>query len=161
VKPGPRLATFLSVTVVGAGVAVIGAGTTWYRTVGPTQTIGSPLGTIRVRGAVHPHSPADLGSPLLPIALLCLVFTLLAFLVGPRARTVLVGLVLAGALAMIPLTFVVHKPARGTGRVQSAAGRIVTPVGAVVTLVGAGAALPLSARVRRVRMPETGPQEPE
>jgi hypothetical protein len=161
VKPGSRLAAFLSLTVTGAGVAVIGAATTWYRTVDPTQSIGSPLGTIRVRGTVHPYSPADLSSPLLPIALLCLVFTLLAYLIGPRARTVLVGLVLAGALAMIPLSFVVHKPAAGTGRVQSAAGRIVTPVGAVVALVGAGAALPFASRVRRVGMPETGPQEPE
>jgi hypothetical protein len=161
VKPGPRLAAFLSLTVVGAGVAVIGAATTWYRTVGPTQSIGSPLGTVRVRGAVHPYSPADLGSPLLPIALLCLVFTLLAFLVGPRARTVLVGLVLVGALALIPLSFVVRKPTLSAGTIQSAAGRIVTPIGGVVALVGAGAALPLSARVRRVRIPETGPQEPE
>jgi hypothetical protein len=161
VKPGSRLAAFLSVTVVGAGVAVIGGATTWYRTVGPTQSIGSPLGTVRVRGAVHPYSPADLGSPLLPIALLCLVLTLLAFLVGPRARAVLVGLALAGALALIPLSFVVRKPAAGNGRVEGAAGRIVTPIGAVVALVGAAAALPLSARVRRVGMPETGPQEPE
>jgi hypothetical protein len=161
VKPGPRLAAFLSLTVVGAGVAVIGAATTWYRTVDPTQTIGSPLGTVRVRGAVHPYSPADLGSPLLPIALLCLVFTLLAFLVGPRARTALVGLVLAGSLAMIPLSFVVHEPPAGNGKVEGAAGRIVTPIGAVVGLLGAGASLPLSARVRRVGMPETGPQEPE
>jgi hypothetical protein len=149
------------VTVLGAGVAVIGAATTWYRTVGPAQSIGSPLGTVRVRGAVHPYSPADLGSPLLPIALLCLVFTLLAFLVGPRARRVLVGLVLAGALAMIPLSFVVDKPAAGNGRVESAAGRIVTPIGAVAALLGAGAAVPLAARVRRVGMPETGPQEPK
>jgi formate hydrogenlyase subunit 3/multisubunit Na+/H+ antiporter MnhD subunit len=114
-----------------------------------------------VRGAVHPYSPADLGSPLLPIALLCLVFTLLAFLVGPRARTVLMGLVLAGAFAMIPLSFVVHKPVAGTGRVEMAAGRIVAPIGAVFALGGAAAAIPLSARVRRVGMPETGPQEPE
>jgi hypothetical protein len=147
--------------VVGSGIAVIGAATTWYRTVGPTQLIGSPLGTLRVRGAIHPYSPADLGSPLLPIALLCLVFTLLALLLGPRVRTLLVGLVLAGALAMIPLSFVVRGPAAGNGSVQSAAGRIVTPIGAVVVLFGAGAALPLSARVRRVGMPETGPQEPE
>jgi hypothetical protein len=89
------------------------------------------------------------------------VFTLLALLVGPRARTLLVGLVLAGALAMIPLSFVVRGPAAGNGSVQSAAGRIVTPIGAVVVLFGGGAALPLSARVRRVGMPETGPQEPE
>jgi hypothetical protein len=45
--------------------------------------------------------------------------------------------------------------------VESAAGRIVTPIGAVFAILGAGAALPLSARVRRVRMPETGPQEPQ
>ena len=160
-KPGSRLAAFLSVTVVGAGVAVIGAATTWYRTVGPTQSIGSPLGTVRVRGAVHPYSPADLGSPLLPIALLCLVFTLLAFLVGPRARTVLVGLVLAGALVLIPLSFVVRKPAAGNGRVESAAGRVVTPIGAAGALIAAGGVLPLAARVRRVGIPETGPQEPE
>ena len=160
-KPGPRLAAFLSCVGVGSGIAVIGAATTWYRTVAPTQSIGSPLGTVRVRGAVHPYSPADLGSPLLPIALLGLVFGLLAFLVGPRARTLLVGLVLVGALAMIPLSFVVRKPVAGIGKVESAAGRVVSPIGAVVALVGAAAALPLSARVRRVRMPETGPAEPE
>jgi len=161
VKPGPRLAAFLSCVVVGAGVAVIGATTAWYRTVGPTQSIGSPLGTVRVRGAIHPYSPADLGSPLLPIALLCLVFALLAFLVGPRARTLLVGLVLAGAVAVLALSFVVHKPALRAGTTQSAPGRIATPIGAVVAVLGAAAALPLSARVRRVRMPETGPAEPE
>jgi hypothetical protein len=161
VKPGPRLAAFLSCAVVGAGIAVIGSATAWYRTIAPTRSIGSPLGTVRVRGAVHSFSPADLGSPLLPIALLCLVFGLLAFLMGPRARTLLVGLVLAGALSLIPLSFVVHKPPAGTAKVESAAGRIVTPIGALVALAGAAAALPLSARVRRVRMPETGPQEPE
>ena len=160
-KPGPRLAAFLSCVVVGAGIAVIGAATTWYRTVAPAQSIGSTLGTVRVRGPVHPYAPADLGSPLLPIALLCLVFGLLAFLVGPRARTLLVGLVLAGALALLPLSFVVRKPAAGTGKVETAAGPIVTPIGAVVALVGAGAALPLSTRVRRVRMPETGPADAE
>jgi hypothetical protein len=159
VKPGPRLAAFLSCVVVGAGFAVIGAATAWYKTIAPTQSIGSPLGTVRVRGAVHSFSPADLGSPLLPIALLCLVFGLLAFLVGPRARTLLVGLVLVGALSLIPLSFVVHKPAAGNARVESVAGRIVAPIGAVVALAGAAAALPLSAQVRRVRMPETGPQE--
>lgn len=160
-KPGPRLAAFLSVTVAGAGVAVIGAATTWYRTVAPTQSIESQLGTVPLPGAIHPYSPSDLGSPLLPIALLCLVFGLLAFLVGPRARTLLVGLVLAGALAMIPLSFTVDRPPATNARVESATGRIVTPIGALVALIGAGAALPLSTRVRRVRIPETGPQEPE
>jgi hypothetical protein len=142
-------------------MAVIGAATAWYKTIAPTQSIGSPLGTVRFRGAVHSFSPADLGSPLLPIALLCLVFGLLAFLVGPRARTLLVALVLAGAVASLPLSFVVRKPVLQAGNIQSAPGRIVTPIGAVIALVGAGSALPLSARVRRVRMPETGPVEPE
>jgi hypothetical protein len=142
-------------------MAVIGAATAWYKTIAPTQSIGSPLGTARLPGAVHSFSPSDLGSPLLPIALLCLVFGLLAFLVGPRARTLLVGLVLGGAVAMIPLSFVVHKPAVRERTIHSAPGRIVTPIGAVVALIGAGAALPLSTRVRRVRMPETGPVEPE
>jgi multisubunit Na+/H+ antiporter MnhB subunit len=73
----------------------------------------------------------------------------------------LVGLVLAGAVALVALSFEVRTPAPGNGRVESAAGRIVTPGGAVVALLAAAAALPLSARVRRVRMPETGPQEPE
>src|SRR5260221_13417925 len=89
-------------------MAVIGAATAWYRTIGPTQSIGSRLGTVRVPGAVHSFSPADLGSPLLPIALLCLVFGLLAFLVGPRPRTLLVGLVLAGYVALVALSFLVR-----------------------------------------------------
>src|SRR5439155_13901344 len=106
----------------------------WYRAVGPTQLIQSPLGTVRVRGAVHTYSPGDLGSALPPIALLCLVFGLLAFLVGPRARTLLVGLVLAGAVAIVVLSFVVHKPVVRSGTIQSAPGRLVTPLGGAVAL---------------------------
>jgi hypothetical protein len=157
VKPAPRLATFLSIAVIGSGVAVIGAATTWYRTVQPDRPITSGLGVARLPGAVHAHSPSDLGSPLLPIAVLCLVFGLLAFLVGPRARAVLIGLVIAGGLALIPLTFVVKKPVEAGARVESAPGRIVTPTGAVVALAAGVAAFPISTKVRRVRMPETGP----
>jgi hypothetical protein len=159
VKPAPRLATFLSIAVIGSGVAVIGAATTWYRTVQPPRSITSGIGVARLPGAVHTHSPSDLGSPLLPIAVLCLVFGLLAYLVGPRARAALIGLVIVGAVALIPLTLTVKKPVEVGARVQSAPGRIVTPIGAVVALGAAVAAFPISARVRRVRMPETGPEE--
>jgi hypothetical protein len=157
VKPAPRLATLLSVAVIGSGVVVIGAATTWYRTIQPDRTITSAIGVVRVPGAVHSHSPSDLGSSLLPIAVLCLVCGLLAFLVGPRARAALIALIIVGAVALIPLTFAVKRPVEAGARVESAPGRIVTPIGAVVALAAAGAAFPVSTKVRRVRMPETGP----
>lgn len=157
-KPAPRLATFLSIAVIGSGVAVIGAATTWYRTTQPSRSITSGIGVVRLPGAVHAHSPSDLGSPILPIAVLCLVCGLLAFLVGPRARAALIGLVIVGAVALIPLTFTVKKPVEAGARVQSTAGRVVTPIGAVVALSAAVPAFPISAKVRRVRMPETGPE---
>ncbi|HLW17427.1 MAG TPA: hypothetical protein VKV69_08735 [Actinomycetota bacterium] len=158
-KPAPRLATLLSVAVVGSGVAVIGAATTWYRTIQPDRAITSAIGVVRVPGAVHSYSPSDFGSSLLPIGVLCLVCGLLAFLVGPRARAVLIGLVIVGALALIPLMFTVKKPVEAGARVESAPGRIVTPIGAVVAVAAAGAAFPISTKVRRVRMPETGPSD--
>jgi len=157
VKPAPRLATFISIAVIGSGVAVIGAATAWYRTAQPPQTITSGIGVVRIPGAVHSHSPSDLGSALLPIAVLCLVLGLLAFLVGPRARAALIGLVIVGAVALLPLTFTVKKPVAVGARVQSAPGRIVTPIGALVALGGAVWAFPISTKVRRVRMPESGP----
>jgi hypothetical protein len=147
----------LSVAAIGSGVAVIGAAATWFRTVQPARSITSGIGVVRLPGAVHSHSPSDLGSPLLPIAVLCLVFGLLAFLVGPRARAVLIGLVIVGAVALIPLTFAVKKPVEAGARVQDAPGRVVTPIGAVVALVAGAGAFPISSKVRRVRMPETGP----
>ncbi len=112
---------------------------------------------MRIPGAVHTHSPSDLGSALLPIAVLCLLCGLLAFLVGPRARAALMGLVVAGAVAVIALTFTVKKPVESGARVESAPGRIVTPIGGLVALGAAAAALPISTQVRRVPMPETGP----
>ena len=144
---------------MGCGLATVGAATAWYKTVQPSRAITTAIGTVHVRGAVHSHSPSDLGSPVLPIAVLCLVFVLLAFLVGPRARTASVGLVVAGTIAILALSFTVKKPSEAGARVQSAPGRILTPIGAVVGLAGAGAAFPLSTTVRRVRMPETGPEE--
>jgi hypothetical protein len=161
VTAGSRLAAFLGCAAAGSGVAVIGATTTWYRTVGRAQRIDSSIGTIHVGGNVHSYSSGELGSPLPAIALLCLVFALLAYLVGPRARTLLVGSVLAGSAAMVALSFTVPEPIATAAVRQGAAGRFVTPIGAAVALVGAAGALPLSARVRRVRMPETGPAEPE
>lgn len=144
--------------MIGSGVAVVGAATTWYRTVQPPRSITTAIGVARVPGAVHSHSPSDLGSSLLPIAVLCLVCGLLAFLVGPRARAALIGLLIVGAVALIPLTFTVMKPIEAGARVQSAPGRIVTPIGAVVALGAAVSAFPISSKVRRVRMPETGPE---
>jgi len=146
---------------VGSGLATIGAATTWYRTVQPSRKITSSLGVVPIPGAVHSHSPSDLGSPILPIAVLCLVFGLLAFLLGPRARTVLLGLVVAGSIAVVALTFTVRKPVEAGASVRSAPGRIVTPIGAAVGLIAAAAGLPLSTKVRRVRMPESGPEAGE
>ncbi|HJT38006.1 MAG TPA: hypothetical protein VJ818_06235 [Actinomycetota bacterium] len=157
-KAGPRLATYLSIAVIGAGVATVGAATAWYRTVQPTRTITTSLGIVRLPGAVRSHSPSDLGSPVLPIAVLCLVFGLLAFLTGPRSRAVLIGLVGVGSIALVVLTFTVKKPVETGAVIQSAPGRIVTPVAAVVALGAAAAALPISSSVRRVRMPESGPE---
>ena len=158
-KPAPRLAAYLSVVVIGSGVAVIGAATTWYRTVRPGGTITSGIGPVRLPDVVHSTSPSDLGSALLPIAVLCLVFGLLAFLVGPRARAVLIGLVAVGSVAVLVLSFTVKKPAEAGATVQGGAGRVITPIAAAVALGAAIPALPISARVRRVRMPEAGPAE--
>ena len=63
-----------------------------------------------------------------------------------------------GAVALISLTFTVKKPVEAGARVQSAPGRIVTPIGALVALGAAAPAFPISTKVRRVRMPETGPE---
>ena len=158
-KPAPRLATCLSVVVVGAGVATIGAATAWYRIVRPGGTITSGLGNVHLPDVVASRSPSDLGSPVLPIAVLCLVLGLLAFLVGPRARVVLIDLAIAAGIALLALSFAVTRPATTGAAVKTAAGRIVTPIGAVVVLGAAAAALPVSASVRRVRMPESGPGE--
>ena len=95
----------------------------------------------------------------MPIAVLCLVCGLLAFLVGPRARATLIGLVIIGSVALIPLTFTVRKPVEVGARVKSAPGRIVTPIGALIALGAAVPAFPISTKVRRVRMPESGPGE--
>ena len=140
-------------------MAVIGAATTWYRTVQPDRSITSGIGVARVPGVVHSHSPSDLGSSLLPIAVLCLVCGLLAFLVGPRSRAALISLVIVGAVALIPLTFTVKKPVELGARVQSAPGRIVTPIGALIAFGAAVPAFPISTKVRRVQMPESGPGE--
>ena len=93
--------------------------------------------------------------------MLCLVFGLLAFLLGPRARTVLLGVVVAGSIAVVAVTFTVRKPVEAGASVRSAPGRIVTPIGAAVGLIAAAAGLPLSTKVRRVRMPESGPEAGE
>jgi hypothetical protein len=159
VKPASRLASSISVLVVGAAVATIGAATAWYRTIRPGGTITSGIGNVRLPDVVVSRSPSDLGSPVLPIAVLCLVLGLLAFLVGPRARAVLIGLAVAGGIAMLALSFTVTRPVATGATVHTAAGRIVTPIGAVVVLGAAGAALPVSTSVRRVRMPESGPGE--
>ena len=137
---------------------MIGAATAWYRTVRPGSTITSRIGTVRLPDVVHSHSPSDLGSPLLPIAVLCLVVGLLAFLVGPRARAASIALVAVGSVAVIVVGFTVRKPVESGATVRSAPGRIVTPIGAFLALGSAAAALPLSTKVRRVRMPESGPQ---
>lgn len=143
--------------MVGSGIAVIGATTTWYRTIARGRDIPSSLGTVHVRGAEHSFSAGDLGSPLPAIGLLCLMLAVLAFLVGPRARTLLVALVTAGAAAILILSFVVRAPSPGNGTRQGGPGRIVTPVGGAIALGMSLVALPLAPEVRRARIPESGP----
>ncbi|MGZ4210530.1 MAG: hypothetical protein ACXVQX_08025, partial [Actinomycetota bacterium] len=110
-RPGARLATFLGGAVAGSALAAIGASTTWYRTIARAHDIPSSIGNIHVRGAVHSYSAGDLGSPIPALALLCLVLAVLAYLVGPRARALLVGLVAAGAASIVALSFFVPAPA--------------------------------------------------
>jgi hypothetical protein len=161
VSAGGRLATFLTCAVVGAGIAVLGSTTTWYRTTSPGRDISSSAGTIHVSGAVKSYSPGDLGSALPPIAIISLVLAVLAFLVGPRVRGVLVALVAAGGIGVIALGLalrftVVVQPG---SHVESGTGRLLALIGAVVAVLGAGLALPTAGRVRRVGMPESGPKE--
>ena len=162
-RPGGRLATFLSCAVVGAVVSVIGSTTTWYRTINPAHDITSSAGTIHVSGTVKTWSPGDLGSALPPIAVISLILTVLAFLVGPRARTFLLGLVVLGGIAVIALGSGLHLGVSllaGT-RIESGPGRALAIIGSVVMVAGAVLALPLAGKVRRVGMPESGPKEGE
>jgi hypothetical protein len=160
VSQASRLATFLGIAVAGSVVALIGSASTWTRVVEPAHELVTSLGSIKVPGTVHTYSAGDLGSPILPIALLCLVFSLMGFLVGPRARIVSTALLLAGGVALLVFTFTVPKPPSNVPGVRhSGPGRVVTSVGAAFVLAGATGALPLASRVQRIRMPESGPDE--
>ena len=160
-SPGSRLATSLSCAVVGAGVAVLGSTTTWYRVIAPGRDISSSAGTIHVSGAVRSYSPGDLGSALPPIAIISLVLAVLAFLVGPRVRTALVSILIAGEVAVIALSvavqFEVLVPSGST--IENGQGRGFALIGAVVAIAAGVVALPVARTVRRVGMPESGPKE--
>ena len=162
-RPGSRLATSLSCAVVGAGVAVLGSTTTWYRTIAPGRDITSSAGTIHVSGAVKTYSPGDLGSALPPIAIISLVLAVLAFLVGPRARAALLSIVIAGEIAVIALGLALRFRVlvEAGSKIEGGAGRALVLTGGIVAIAAGVAALPLARTVRRVGMPETGPKEGE
>jgi len=161
VTKGSRLATSLSCTVVGAGVAVLGSTTTWYRAVAPRHDITSSAGTIHVSGAVKTYSPGDLGSALPPIAIIALVLAVLAYLVGPRARAALISIVIAAEISVIGLALALRfrVSVEGGSKIETGAGRAVALIGAIVAIASGVAALPVARTVRRVGMPESGPKE--
>lgn len=146
----------------GCGVALIGAGATWYRFVENARVdIPSlaPFPNAFVVGPVHAYSAADLGSPLPFVAGLCLVVAVLALLTGPRARPVLLSLLAMGSVAMVAMAFFVRAPTDVAGVLERGPGRLLTVVGAGVAAAGASRALPLAPRVPRFRLPEVGPEE--
>jgi hypothetical protein len=115
---------------------------------------------MNIGGAVHSYTASDLGSPVLPIALMCLVLALGSFLVGPHTRTVLTGLLFLASMALLFFAVTVSgPPAHIVGAALAGPGRIPTYVGAVVACAGAAASFPLVAHVERIRIPESGPEE--
>jgi len=164
--------SLMCVAVVGGALATAGSRATWFVVSERSAAVSIPgQGTFRFPARVVHLSGGDLSSAVTGTALLLLIFSGLGFLVGPRARAVLLVAIMAGSGVLI---WVSARPSRSDAitaalqtkrfstahpEVRDGAGRAISIAGAAAAGVTALVAFPLAARVGKVRMPESGPEE--
>lgn len=159
------------VAVGGAALAAAGTTSRWFSVVEPGRTLDVPgYGRAEFPPKIFNASASDVAGAAPGIAVIVLLLALLAFLAGRTGRLVLLGGVVAGAVALIVLTLqagpgdaVRAAPrdviASADPQVHQGPGIPLTLAGAGIALAGGLAAVPASRGVGRVRLPEGAPDQ--
>lgn len=169
-----RLATGSAVAIGGAALATFGARATWFTVSEPGRFVMAPgLGTARFPDATFAASGQDIASDLVGITFLMLVALLFSLLAGRRQRAVLFCLAAFAGASVVILArgvgpFDALAAARDAGQtfttaphVAREAGGLLTQIGAAIGSLASLVSVPAALKVRRVEMPETGPNDDE
>lgn len=160
-----RLVAGLTAAVAGSAIAIGGTRATWYTITTASRSVSVPgLGETVIPKVPERLTGSDIASWTTPLAVLMLLAALLCLLVGPRARTPALVLVLLGAPALVvawvalgPAVVLERTPVEAgravTADIQPGIGTLLTAAGAMVAAVGAVWAWP-ARRAQRIGMPE-------